>query len=82
MSSMKISKRAFIRNLSAVLGLVATRQALAVSILEEMTAKQPNKFQEDLIKDPRKQKLIAEIADCVSFPPYPNPYKMKCLSGD
>ncbi|MBC7467573.1 MAG: hypothetical protein H7256_16400 [Bdellovibrio sp.] len=82
MSSMKISKRAFIRNLSAILGLVAARQALAVSILEEMSTHQPNQFQTDIMKDPKKQKLIAETADCVGYPPFPNPSKLKCLSGD
>ena len=83
MSSNKISKRTFLKNMSTLVGgLFVTKQAAAASILEHMATHQPNKFQADLIKDPKKQQLIAEIAECVGYPPFPNPFKLKCLMGN
>ena len=67
---------------SLVGGLFVARQTMAASLLEEMAAQAPNKFQADLMKDPKKQQLIAEIAECVAYPPFPNPWKLKCLSGN
>lgn len=78
----RASKLRLLQSVSMLIGLGMTRQALAVSILEDMESKQPSKFQADIIKNPQKQKLIAEIADCVAQPPFPHPLKLKCLSGD
>ena len=73
--------RGFVRSFSVLIGIGMARQALAISIVDDLPSKEPNQFQSDLIKNPQKQRLIAEIADCVGYPPYPNPWKLKCLMG-
>lgn len=81
MSSSKITKREFLKKISVTFGFMAAQQSLAASIVESMAMPDPNQFQSDLIKNPKKQQLIAEVAECL-FIPVGTPAKTKCLSGD
>lgn len=76
----KISKRSFLKKMTLTIGLLVSQQSFAIHILENMQDEEPNKFQKDLVKNPKKQILIAEIAECVGYAPVPDPLKMKCLS--
>lgn len=57
-----------------------SRRALAITYLENKLPQIPNEIQNQLLNQPQKENLLAEIAPCVGLPPYPSPSKMKCLS--
>lgn len=78
----KMSKRDFLKSLIALAApLAASRgHAEALSILEHLQRESPNSYEEDLMKTPRKQILIAEKVGCGGVPG--GPAKMKCIQSD
>lgn len=76
--SKSIKKRDFLKllMLAAVPGTVS--RAEAISVLDHLKRERPNKFEEDLMQNPRKQILLAEKMSCVFTPVM----KAKCIAEE
>lgn len=72
----KMSKRDFLKTLIALAAPLATGHAQALTILEHLQNEKPNSFENDLMKNPRKQILIAEKSGCGFWGS--GPAKTKC----
>lgn len=75
--SKPIKKRDFLKllMLAAVPGTVS--RAHAISVLDHLKGERPNKYEEDLMQNPRKQILLAEKMSC----PF-GAMKTKCIAEE